>query len=248
MAPIYETGHAKNVANLERLISFCTGYGKKYAPTKQSITLTNLNNLHSNASNSLATVNNLLAASTNAINERESIFEPLSKLITKVVNSLEASDVPKQIVPDARTIAKKLQGIRASKKQPTVIDDPLTPEDESQKSISASQMSFDNRIENLDKLVQLLQSQGGYSPNEPELTVSSLHSLLAELRNKNTAAINSYMLLNNARIHRNNLLYGPETGIFDICSDVKKYIKSVFGADAQEYKQINTLKFTKPKL
>jgi len=32
-----ETGHAKNVANLEDLISFCNGYGSSYNPSKVAL-------------------------------------------------------------------------------------------------------------------------------------------------------------------------------------------------------------------
>ena len=39
MASTTETGHAKNVANFEDLISFCTGYGAPYNPSKASIKL-----------------------------------------------------------------------------------------------------------------------------------------------------------------------------------------------------------------
>ena len=39
MASNSETGHAKNVANFEDLISFCTGYGATYNPSKAAIQL-----------------------------------------------------------------------------------------------------------------------------------------------------------------------------------------------------------------
>jgi hypothetical protein len=61
------------------------------------------------------------------------VFEPLSKLITRVVNAVAASDVPKQVVADVKTIARKIQGTRASAKVATIVDDPNTPIDESQK-------------------------------------------------------------------------------------------------------------------
>ncbi len=38
-----ETGHAKNVANFEDFISFITGYGAAYNPTKVPIKLLSLN-------------------------------------------------------------------------------------------------------------------------------------------------------------------------------------------------------------
>ena len=40
-----ETGHAKNVANFEDLISFCNGYGAAYNPSKAALTITELNKL-----------------------------------------------------------------------------------------------------------------------------------------------------------------------------------------------------------
>jgi hypothetical protein len=37
MASTSETGHAKNVANFETLISFCAGYGATYNPSKANL-------------------------------------------------------------------------------------------------------------------------------------------------------------------------------------------------------------------
>lgn len=38
-----------------------------------------------------------------------------------------------------------------------------------------------------------------------------------------------------------------ETGLVDIVDDVKKYVKSLFGASTPQYKQISGLKFTRPR-
>lgn len=248
MASTSETGHAKNVANFEDLISFCTGYGTAYNPNKVAIKLPALNTLFTSAKGTLTTINTALPPNTNAVNAREIVFTPLSKLITRVVNAVDSSNVPKQVVADVKTIARKIQGKRGSDKLPTVIDDPNTPEDESQKSISASQMSFDNRIENMDKLIQLLASQTGYAPNETDLKVTTLTTLLADMRTKNTGAINALTPLSNARIARNTLLYTTGTGLVDIAGEVKKYVKSVFGGTSPQYKQVSGLKFTKVKV
>lgn len=245
MTSTTETGHAKNVANFEDLISFCTGYGTAYNPSKASIKLTALNTQFTSAKNSLTTINTLLPPSTNAINGRDIVFKPLSKLITRIVNAVDSSNVPKQVVADVKTIARKIQGKRGSDKLPIIVDDPNTPEDESQKSISASQMSFDNRIENMDKLIQLLSAQAGYTPNETDLKVTTLTTLLADMRTKNTGAINALTPLSNARIARNTILYATGTGLVDIAGEVKKYVKSVFGGTSPQYKQVSGLKFTK---
>jgi len=240
-----ETGHAKNVANFENLISFCTGYGTSYNPSNAAIKLPALNTLFTSAKNSLSTINTTLPPWKTAVNAREIAFAPLSKLTTRLVNALDASSVTRQIVADAKTYARKLQGKRASAKLPTIIDNPATPVDESQKSISASQMSFDNRIENLDKLIQLLSSQTAYTPNEADLKVTALTTLIADMRAKNTAVINAYTPLSNTRIARNNILYATGTGLVDIAGEVKKYVKSVYGATSPQYKQVSGLQFTK---
>ena len=242
-----ETGHAKNVANFEDLISFCTGYGASYNPSKASIKLPALNTLHTEAVNKLAAVNTALTPWAIAINAREVVFDPLSKLITRVINALDASDVPKQAVDNAKTIARKIQGKRAAPKNTVAPADPAVPVEENSKNISASQMGFDNRIENMDKFIQLLSAQTGYAPNETELTTTALSNVLTNMKATNTAAINAYTPLSNARIDRNNILYQVETGLVNVAGDVKKYVKSVFGATSPQYKQLSGLKFTQYK-
>lgn len=118
MASTSETGHAKNVANFEDLISFCTGYGTQYNPSKASIKLPALNTQFTSGKNSLTTINTLLPPSTNAINARDIVFSPLNKLITRVMNAVASSNVSKQVIADAKTIARKLQGKRGSDKLP----------------------------------------------------------------------------------------------------------------------------------
>ena len=88
-------------------------------------------------------------------------------------------------------------------------------------------MSFDNRIGNMYKLIQLLASQTGYTPNETDLKVTTLTPL------------------SNARIARNTLLYATWTGLVDLAGEVKSYVKSVFGGTSPQYKQVSGLKFTK---
>ena len=70
MASTSETGHAKNAANFEDLISFCTGYGAAYKPTKPSITMAALNTKRTEAVNALAVLNSSIPALTNAVNQR----------------------------------------------------------------------------------------------------------------------------------------------------------------------------------
>jgi hypothetical protein len=244
-----ETGHAKNVANFEDIISFVTGYGVTYNPSKNSIKLPALNTLLTNSKNSLTATNTALIPFNNAVNAREIAFAPLTKLITRITNALDATDASSQVVRDAQTIARKLQGRRATpkKSEPTVPQPNPNPNPEEPGNVSASQMSFDNRIENFSKLITLLTNEPLYAPNETDLKLTTLNSLLNQLKTTNTAVVNTTTPISNARIARNKTLYNLVTGLYDIQLEVKKYVKSVFGATSPEYKQISGIKFTKPR-
>jgi hypothetical protein len=88
MASRTETGHAKNVANFDELIGFCTGYGATYNPSKASIKLATLGTLLTAAQASQASQKTAKTAFDNATNAREISFKPLKKLATKKLSTL----------------------------------------------------------------------------------------------------------------------------------------------------------------
>ena len=242
-----ETGHAKNVTNLESLITSIIALETSYNPSRDSIKLPALQALLTASTESLNAVNIAQAAYSNAVAARKVAFEPFSKLITRVMNSLKASGASTQVVQSARTIVRKLQGRRASAKITEEEKKALEAEGKEVNQISASQMSFDNRIENFDRLIMLLSSIPLYNPNEAELKVETLKALHNQLKEKNTEVILPIVQLSNSRIARNKILYSENTGLVDVALDSKTYIKSIFGATSPQYKQISKLRFIRPK-
>ena len=85
----------------------------------------------------------------------------------------------------------------------------------------------------------LLTSIPQYNPNEEDLKISTLTALYEDLKAKNSAVVDAYTPLSNARIARNEIMYTPLTGLVDIAADTKTYIKSVFGASSPQYKQVS---------
>ena len=247
MASISETGHANNVANLESLIISATAFGTSYNPSRDSIKLSALQTLLTASKESLNALNIVQSAYSNAVSARESAFEPFNKLITRVNNALKASDTTVQVDESAETIVRKLQGRRASAKLTDEEKKALEAAGKEANQISAAQLSYDSKLENLDKLIMLLSSVPLYNPNEEDLKVDSLKTLYTELKAKNTDVLTATIQLSNARIARNELLYKPITGLIDIAFDFKVYIKSVFGATSPQYKQISKLKFVDKK-
>ena len=236
-----EVGHAKNVANFEHLISFCTGYGSSYNPSKNSIKLTALNNQLTEAQKAIAEVTAKTVAYNNNVNVRMSLFEPLKKLSTRLVNSLIATDASAETIADAKSINKKIQGQRASTKKEAIANtDPNQPAPE---SISTSQQSYDQLTEHFSKIIELLGAEASYTPNETELQVSTLDTQLKDLRTANTNVGNAYTAISNSRIARNKVLYNETTGLCHTALEVKNYVKSVFGSTSPEYKQVSKLKF-----
>jgi hypothetical protein len=243
MSTNYETGHAKNVANFETLITFIMGYGADYNPSKTAIHLKNMQAQAKNAKNALASINSLLPAYSNAVALREIAFEPLSKLSTRILNSLKATDAPKQIIENAITNHRKLQGTRASAKLTEAEKQTLLAEGKIINQISASQLSFDSLLDNLDKQIKLLASIPEYVPNETELKVATLTALYDDLKTKNDSVISQTAILSNSRIARNEVMYNKETGMVATAIDAKVYVKSVFGLSSPQYKQISALPF-----
>jgi len=87
----------------------------------------------------------------------------------------------------------------------------------------------------LINLFNFCHHRQAYTPNETDLKVTALTTLIADMRTKNTAVINAYTPLSNTRISRNNVLYTTGTGLVDIAGEVKKYVKSVFGATSPQF-------------
>ena len=240
MASTSETGHAKNVANFQDLIAFVTGYGATYNPSKNALKLPQLNALLTTSQTKLADVITKNTAYNNSVNDRMLAFDGLKALSTRLVNALETTDAPKEKVSDAKGFNRKLQGKRAS--TPATPTDPNTP---APATISASQQSYDQQIQHFAGLISVLESETGYTPNETELQIATLTAKQADLVAKNNAVSIAYTGISNSRINRNKTLYDDTAGLVSVAIEVKKYIKSVFGASSPEFAQVKGIEFKK---
>lgn len=238
-----ETGHAKNMANLESLITSISTFGDQYNPSKESIKLASLQTLLSGTKESFNAHYAAQSAYGKAVDFRESVFEPFSKLITRINNALKASDSSTKSDETIQTIFRKLQGRRASAKLTEEEQQALASEGTPKKQISTAQMSYDSRLENFDKLIIYLADIPEYMPNEEDLKVETLKTMSTKLKSANSAVVAAYIALDRARADRNAILYQPLTGLVDRASDTKSYIKSVYGTGSKEYKQVSNLYF-----
>ena len=243
MASTSEVGHAKNVANFQDLIEFVIGYGATYNPSKNSLKLPQLIALKDNAQLKLNDVITKNTIYNNKVNERMVAFSNLKSFSTRLVNALQTTDATNETINNAKTFNRKMQGKKASTTQAST--DPNAP---APATISTSQQSYDQLIQHLAGLKSVLETEPSYTPNEVELQIATIDSKIADLSAKNTAVATAYTNISNSRISRNETLYTNENGIYETASEVKKYIKSVFGASSPQYNQVSGIKFSKPRL
>lgn len=238
-----ETGHARNVERFAQMISFVQGYGVDYDPSNAAIALAALQAKLTAAQGGIDGVTTAMAPWKTVVNERQTAFEGIRKLTTRVVNSFAASGAAQNFIDDAQTFKRKIDGARA---KTLPVDDPNTPEDESQ-GISVSQQSYTQLVEHLDNLIAILSASGSYSPNETELQITSLTTYSTSLKTANTAVMNAVTPLSNSRISRDDVMYAYTTGLLALAALVKKYVKSLYGADSPQFQQISGLDFHPPR-
>lgn len=233
-----ETGHAKNVNNLETMISYCTGYGTAYNPSNTDISVTTLTTLLGESKAALKLVKTTESPFNDAEGQRKMLFKPLKPLATKVLGALRGAGAPATVIADAETINRKIQGKRADNSTPVV-----PAGEQPAAKISVSQQSYDAQIDNLDKLIALLAIEPKYNPNETPLKVTTLEGYKTQLETSNSAVKNAYAPYSNAMIARDKKLYDPQNGLVSRTMVVKNYVKSVYDASSSEYKLIRKLSF-----
>lgn len=207
-----------------------------------------MTDLQTNAKASLQQSKTTKTSFDNATNARQLAFKDLKPLATKVVNALAVSGATALAVADAKTINRKIQGAKANggTKTPTTPADPNAPTP-TDKTISTSQQSYDSMIDHFTKMIETVSQDANYKPNETELKVATLKTKLDSLKSSNTDLVNGFTNWSNARINRNNTLYNPLTGLVQTALEVKKYVKSVFGATSPQFKQVSGLEFANVK-
>ncbi len=242
MPTYYETGHAKNVANFQDLISFVTGYGATYNPTKNALKLPQLFTLYTTADNALKDVLAKNRAYNDAVNARINAFNGLRPLCTRLVNALQTTDATPEKIADAKAFNKKIQGQRSTK-----VATPVDPNTPAPTTISSSHQSYDQLIQHFAGLISVLQSEPSYAPNENDLKIATLTAKEADMTAKNTALATAFTAISNSRIARDKVLYKETTGLVDSAKAIKLYIKSIFGARSAEYAQVSVIEFKKVK-
>ena len=240
MASTSETGHARNVANLQKLTEQVTVY-TLYNPPVDNLKVANLQTLYTTASAKLNEVEDKRNANKNAITVRQSAFENLKSTATKIINHLEILGLPSGTIDQAKSLNRVIQG--GQKKAVTALEEGK----EETKTVSTSRQSYTQMAENFGILLQLLGTIPTYNPNEDDLKLLNLETYKNSLVSSTQSVDQTEAELNSKLIERDQLLYADGTGLYSIVQNVKKYVKSLYGATSPEYTNVSSIEFTSRK-
>lgn len=239
MASVSEVGHGKNAANLASGIQILEEMGNLYNPTNPNILLPNLNTIKAELNNVITVLNTKKPIYKNAVANREILIAPLSKKTTKSLNFFKSLNVSATDKENVANQVKKIRGDKSPKK--------INPETTESDAISTSQMSYDNRIANLDTYINQLSSHPQYVPNETEIQVATLQAYYQELVTASSQVNAAGNALLTARKNRNEVLYTNENNVIKLMQEVKAYLKSLGDAGTPYYKAFVKLKFKDSK-
>jgi hypothetical protein len=238
MASNSETGHVVNLSNFKLLIDNCAAFGAAYNPSNARLSLANMTTLWTDADSAHQALTLAVQQAKNPINDRQIIFEPLDKLVTRTLNYFNSTDASEQVKTDAKGLADRFRGYSLTvAKLPDGTPDPA--------HVSNSHQGFVQRADTFKQLVDLYDSDGNYNPNETDIAIAALRSLAAAMKTANDGIGGILATVNTSRISRDKALYEETTGIVDTAMACKDYVKGLFGASAAETKLVSGIKFTR---
>ena len=241
MASKSELGNAINIANLMTLNTYSAALGERYNPTNPILKLENLTTLYGDSYKAQETVNINLAPYSNSVDDREAIFSPLNKNLTKLKKAFKATaGVDKAEIEDLDTVVRVLKGERKSGDNKD-----KTPEELANQH-SVSQLSYIKRTDNMDGLISLLSNTPNYNPNEVEFKTETYRATKQAMLASTAAVNNTFTALNTARSIRDKILYQQTDNLVDTANKAKDYLLSILDSKSPEYKAIFRLKFVTP--
>lgn len=236
MASNSEVGHAKNIANLNLLNTHIVEIGEIYKPSNSDLLLTKMQSIYTKTFADQKLVNQLTGPNSDAIKDRDALFKPLNKDLTKLRKAYKTTKgVTPEKLEGLMIIIRKLKGVR---KEP--LEKPKNNEEE-KKNHSVAQLSFDQRTNNMDLLIAYLQNTENYNPNEVEYKIATYSNKKDKMLATTGAVNKTFVPLNTARTNRALSM----DNLVDTANLSKNYIATILDEKSPQYKAIAKIKFKK---
>jgi hypothetical protein len=236
--------HVQNVHAFGQLKGLCTGYGGEYNPGKQNLQVEALTTLWLNANQVMDDVIVAKAEYDIATNNREQAFAQLKKLGTRILGILKAGGASPLLLKDVQSLVNKLRGSRGYRPAiPSQASEPVTT-----KRRALGGRDYPSKVNLFASLLEIVMSEPTYKPNESDLSVAGLQSVLDNLRELNVKVVDAKVALREARRNRNTLLYVGEESLVSTAQAVKQYVKAIYGYTSQQHTEVFRIGFTKPRV
>lgn len=240
---VSETGHTKNAASFSDMLKGLTDLGTKYQPANESIQLWTLGIKNEQVTIAMDNWGTAIRESANAENERTKLFATLNSYSTRILNTLISSaNISALTIKDARSIVSKIQGSRSVTGKKAIAE-AKNAGVEPARTISVSQLSYDQKCAHFAALRKLIATQPTYNPNEADLKLTAIEAYEGKLKKANNNMIAARSKLIDARNQRNLHLYDDQTGVIALSKAVKSYVKGIFGATHVDYQKIKGIPF-----
>lgn len=225
----------KNMQAFTRLIGYCTGYGGKYNPGRQTLQVGELQAQLEAVRQALEEVKETKVHFNDEVNARKQAFDELPKLAASVIRALKAYGASEEKMADARQYFRNITGRRLSARTIEKTGVPVEPVTVRR---SQMQLAFVNKADWFEQLVQSASTHPGYQPNEHELSIEGLNSKVKELHAFNQRVVDARVKWSNARLKRDKLTLGNEGSMMITSRAVKDYLGAIFGFNSLEYEQV----------
>ncbi len=169
------------------------------------------------------------------INQRQETYAKFSPRVRASRRYLRSCGANAAEIADANTIINKILGVRSTPAAKIKLDQP-GPKVE--KTISASHMSYDSRLGNLQALRAFYANVTAYKPNENPIKLDGFDELITEAQNANNAVSTGYVPLLTALNLRDAKLYTDPDSTLEIYRDAKEYYKSLYEPSSPQYRAI----------
>jgi len=233
--------HVKNAESYSRLVDICTGLGGTYNPGQETLQVVALIAQQKEAKKALEQVIATKNDFDTVVNERKQVFQSLRQLTASILRTLENTGMNPGRLEDARAFVHQIMGLSSRRFMPAPVAD-ATPV----RKRSTLQLAYVSQADSFAKLVRVIAEEPLYKTNEAHLSVASLNEKLKQLQALNARVSDARTRWSYARIHRNEVMYGTADSLSQKSMAVRRYVRSLFGLNSEQYALLQALRFTKP--
>lgn len=248
MKTLSEIAHAHNINSFEQLASFLSSYQIYFKSKNGSINHTKMKQLSIEAKKASAEVENLTNNYCQALISREKTFAIIPEIGNILQTHLTSLNLPKSTMRQSQKLAKKLGSFQAiSNENLKTLTLEVKETGKHLREIDNLESKYDKIMLAFSLMISLLESCPDFHSTESIPCLASLKESFSKLRTANNTLKEIRSEIVKARMGRYNIMYKTNHGLVDIAHDTKVFVKSNYGGESKEWKQVQAIEFKRLK-